>query len=109
MGYNFYITRAAEWSQNEGHEILPDEWLAIVQEDPELTVDTSHGKYLARWTGPSEYPDPWFDWHSGNIMTKNPDFPILDKMVALAHKLNARVVGESGEPYPPKTDLAPRS
>jgi hypothetical protein len=107
LGYNFYITRAEEWSQNEGYGIPPEEWLTIVEIDPELTLDTSHGNYHARWTGPSEYADPWFDWQSGNIMTKNPDLPILDKMVAIARQLNARVVGESGEPYPPAADSGP--
>lgn len=39
MGYNLYVTRADEWSQNEGCEIRAEEWIAVVNDDPELAID----------------------------------------------------------------------
>ena len=38
MGYDFHITRAKLWADNEGDEITPEEWLAVVRDDPELTL-----------------------------------------------------------------------
>ncbi len=55
--------------------------------------------YFALWSGSFEYPDPWFDWAQGNIYTKNPDEPILRKMLQIAQHLNAFVQGDEGEVY----------
>src|SRR3712207_100808 len=99
MGYDLHITRATQWSDNAGAEIPADEWLALVERDPELTLEPENGPYFARWTGPSRYPDPWLDWFRGNIYTKNPDGALLRKMVALAAALGARVQGDDGEVY----------
>ena len=99
MGYDLHITRAANWSENTGAEITPDEWLAVVRLDPELEIDTTQGPYFARWSGESRYPDPWLEWSGGNVHTKNPDSALLRKMVALAARLDAHVQGDEGERY----------
>ncbi len=99
MGYDLHITRAASWSENAGAEISSDEWLALVERDPELTLEPANGPFFARWAGPSRYPDPWLDWFSGNVYTKNPDSALLRKMVALAAALGAQVQGDEGEVY----------
>jgi hypothetical protein len=39
------------------------------------------------------------DWDAGNIYTKNPDNPMIKKMVQIAHRLNAIVQGDDGEGY----------
>ena len=104
MGYDLHITRAQDWSCNEGHEITPAEWLHVVQQDPSFKLDELQGPYFVLWTGDREcgksgYPDAWFDWYAGNITTKNPDSPMIKKMVQIARKLNARVQGDDGETY----------
>src|SRR5688500_5284834 len=99
MGYDLHITRADDWAQNDGAEISAEEWLALVQSDPELTLEPGAGPYFARWSGPSRYPDPWLDWSEGNVNTKNPDSALLRKMVQLASRLGARVQGDDGELY----------
>ena len=99
MGYDLHITRAEYWAENDGHEITAAEWLAYVEEDPELTLDASNGDYFAIWSGKSEYPDPWFDWAEGDIYTKNPDDPILEKALSMAKRFNAKVQGDEGEVY----------
>lgn len=60
---------------------------------------TCNGDYFALWSGKSECPDPWFDWFEGNIYTKNPDDPLIDKAVEIAKNLDARVQGDDGEIY----------
>ena|SRR5438045_489673 len=99
MGYDVHITRANSWVENEGHWISADEWLKYVREDSELRLATENGEHFAIWSGPSEYPEPWLDWYEGNVYTKNPDDPLIDKMVAIANKLNAKVQGDDGEIY----------
>ncbi len=84
MGYDLYITRALSWAENTGYEITPDEWLAVVDADPELTRAPEYGPYFTLWKGSSRYAQPWFDWHGGNIMSKNPDEPMIEKMIELA-------------------------
>ena len=113
MGYDLHITRP------EGAWITAAEWLQYVEQDPELKLAGYNGDYFALWSGKSEYPDPWLDWFAGNIYTKNPDDPLIDKMVEIAKKLNAKVQGGDGEIYtgggsknflpPPEPDAPPPS
>jgi hypothetical protein len=100
MGYDLHITRAEEWSDNTDSEITPQEWLALIEADPELTLMNMSGyPYFARWSGPSQYDDPWFDFSGGNIYTKNPDEPMIAKMIEMAARLGAKVQGDDGELY----------
>lgn len=58
-----------------------------------------HDQGCGLWSGPSIYPDPWLDWSEGNIHSKNPDDRLIDKMVEVAKRLNAKVQGDDGEIY----------
>src|SRR5205814_2079341 len=103
VGYDLHITRADHWAENQGREISRDEWLALVANDPELTLDPVNGADYALWSGRCRYPDPWFNWWRGNISTKNPDRAIIAKMIQIAERLGARAQGDDGEFY----DLPP--
>lgn len=98
MGYDLHITRLKHWS-DQGNDIAADEWLAYIKRDPELTLSPENGLFFARWSGKSKCPDPWLDWFRGNIYTKNPDKAIIDKMVAIAGAIGAKVQGDEGEIY----------
>lgn len=98
MAYDLHITRRKDWSES-GHDITAEEWLAYIDKDAELSLSAENGPYFAKWSGKSKYPDPWLDWRHGNIYTKNPDEALVDKMVAIARELNARVQGDDGEIY----------
>jgi hypothetical protein len=98
MGYELYITRAEEFDNNAGHEITAEQWLSYVASDPELTLLPT-GKYAVQWSGKSKYPDPWFTWCLGNISTKNPDRPMVAKMLQMAQHFGARVLGDDLEIY----------
>ena len=104
MGYDFHITRAEHWSSNEGQEIKPEEWLAIRETYPELIAADDDGpkgvgKYFTLWQGSTEYPETWLIWVDGNIETKNPDKPTIQKLLQIAKQLNAQVQGDDGEIY----------
>src|SRR5689334_3842777 len=105
MGYDLHITRADDWRDLEGHQISSEEWLAYVKNDPSLTLrGESVWPFEAIWSGDdvcgkSEYPEAWLDWLDGYVYTKNPDRPVIKKMVLIARVLNAKVQGDDGEIY----------
>jgi hypothetical protein len=98
MGYDLHITGRRDWSDT-GHDIRSSEWLSLVTNDPELRLDTTQGPFFAVWSGPSQDAAPWLDWRDGQIFTKNPDAPLIDKMIQLAQALGATVQGDDGELY----------
>ncbi len=98
MGYEIHITRAEFWAENEGHEITLDEWLRYVESDSEVQRDPQNSPadflFLAN---PKEASPLW--WSRGEVYTKNPDKPTVQKMIEIAQKLGARVQGDDGEFY----------
>jgi hypothetical protein len=107
MGYDLYITRAEHWTDSEASPITVAEWCTLVKQDDDLTITGMQGEYFAVWNGESEFEEPWLDWHAGRIFTKNPDEPLIEKMIAIAERLNARVQGDDGEIYLPGGQIAP--
>jgi hypothetical protein len=106
MGYDLHITRAEEWADNDRDQITVDEWLKVVEDDPELRLAGYNGPYFALWRGRSEYPDPWLDWYHGNVYSKSPDKAIVQKMLQIAEQLGARVQGDDGEFYEDISQIA---
>ena len=100
MGYDVHITRADDWSANEGCEISTEEWHAIIEQDPSLRLAGYNGPHFAIWDGHPEDREAWLDWFDGNITTKYPDEALLGKMLEIANRLNAKVQGDEGEVYP---------
>jgi hypothetical protein len=92
MGYELKITRR-DFHSDDGNEITAEEWLSVVSDDSELQLRIENGKYFV------VYLNGWFDWFEGCIVTKNPDNHILEKMLAIAKILNAKVQGDDGEVY----------
>ncbi|MEQ1905717.1 MAG: hypothetical protein ABL888_16130 [Pirellulaceae bacterium] len=106
MGYNLYITRRHDWHDDAGPSITCDEWMALITDDPELSLKPESEGLYANWSGECTYPDPWFAYNErlGAIDTKNPDEPIIQKMLDIAEKLHARVQGDDGEIYTTPTE-----
>ncbi|MBK8912383.1 MAG: hypothetical protein IPM61_13760 [Chlorobi bacterium] len=89
--------------------ILLEEWLSIVESDPELQPDYGIGDNPEVPTGAIWIADPEhnvdgyqrFFWYSNiqkNINTKNVESEeVITKMREIANKLNAHVIGEEGE------------
>jgi len=106
MGYDIHITRRKQWT-DKGDDITASEWLAYVQDDSELRLQSESCPYFAVWSGPSELDDPWLDWSDGQNYTKYPDSTLIDKMVAIAQRFDAAVQGDDGEIYD-RSSQAPR-
>ena len=94
MGYDLRITRAVDWTANQGLEISPREWLEIVDADPDLVRDPANGPYAVRFGGTR-----WLDWYEGNVFTTDPDHAAVRKMLSIAEGLAAAVQGDEGEFY----------
>lgn len=99
MGYDVHITRAENWSDNQGCEITAAEWHSVIDTDPELRPAGYNGPHLAIWEAHPSNDEAWLDWCDGNITTKHPDEPLLRKMVEIAARLDAKVQGDDGELY----------
>lgn len=99
MGYELHITRADFWAENEGREISPEEWLALIEADEELTRDNRNGPYFAILETGEQDVIRWLDWFEGNINAKSPDRVLLGKMLQVAGRLGATVQGDDGETY----------
>src|SRR5215472_14587852 len=99
MGYDLHITRAEHWAENKGQEITAEEWLQYVKEDPELRLAGYNGPYFTIWKRSPDDAEAWLDWFDGDIYTKHPDDPLIQKMVQIATRLGAKVQGDDGETY----------
>lgn len=105
MGYDLHVTRRKDWC-NEGDDITKAEFIAYVKGDPEFVHPTVNGDDHAEWKSRMAgvtYP-LW--WYNGMIVTKNPEPEFIDKLVAIAKALGARVQGDEGEVYPSSTDVS---
>ncbi len=117
MGYDLHITRKNEWYNEETDQnILLLEWKDYLAADLEMRLDDnvaagilknnvllSNSNGWAVWLMYSangvDNNYAWFDYQNGNIVVKNPDREILNKMLEIAEKLKARVQGDDGEIY----------
>lgn len=100
MGVELHITRAEFWAENSDQFISSDDWIDLVNSDPELEILRENGEFFAIWKGKSEYDEPWLQWFEGNISTKWPDTALYNKMLEIASKLNAHVQDDDGTNYP---------
>jgi hypothetical protein len=109
MGYHLYITRADTWLEAETNPITRQEWEEVVAADASLAWSTEDYYDRSTDTGSIErlYPVLWLEqpeesafWYvDGAVETKTPDDRTIVKMIELAEKLGARVVGEEDERY----------
>ncbi|MDD5309742.1 MAG: hypothetical protein PHU25_20690 [Deltaproteobacteria bacterium] len=100
MVYHLHITRREFWSYTaSGLDITADEWRAVVDADPDLTWRPERGPHAAEWKGPTTAAEPFLDLEHGNVIAKNPDHRLIDKMVSISEILKAKVQGLDGELY----------
>ncbi|ASL40900.1 MULTISPECIES: hypothetical protein [Acetobacter] len=106
MGYDVEITRNPLFSRKPGPKITLDEWFNVIRRDPELKFFISadaadYGVDTALWIAhPNGKESDSALWCcDGQIVAKYPDEPLLRKMIILAARLDADVVGDNGEYY----------
>ena len=119
MGYELHITRNPDWV-DDGPAIPQSEWDAYVRSDPDMRVIGSieahspdgsiiryEGDNLSVWKSPTD--EVLFYYYDGAIAVKYPDAPTIGKMLEIASKLDAKVVGDDGEMYPLDSSELPAS
>ena len=117
MGYNLYITRRENGiDEDDSNSISLNEWINYIKTDDEMRLDNfaeataTNGEYvrvetagMSVWTKYSKDGvagnHAWFWPDSGNIVVKNPDAEIGNRMIDIAGQLNAKVQGDDGETY----------
>jgi len=104
MGYFLHITRRQHWV-DQGDAISFDEFVAYLRSDSEFTYPSQLGDDFADWRSPKTGYDSWLFWNSGQIDTKNPESEFVDKMIAVAKSLGAKVQGDDGEVYLSATEI----
>jgi hypothetical protein len=91
LSYEIFITRRP----SGGGSISLDEWLRHVAGDAELTV-ADFGSGRVQWSG---CEGRCLVWHDGQIIADDPDGVLIDKMLAIAQKIDAVVQGQDLEIY----------
>jgi hypothetical protein len=104
MGYDLHMTRRKDWV-DQGDDISFDEFVAYVRSDAEFTYPSQLGDDFAYWHSSQTGHDSWLWWNEGRIDTKNPESEFIDKMVAVAKSLGAKVQGDEGEVYLSATEI----
>ncbi len=104
MGYDLHITRREDWFDT-GHDISHADFLVYLHGDKEFTYPSSLGAHYADWKSPVSGHQSWLCWREGQLETKNPEPEFVDKMVAVAKALEAKVQGDEGEIYESSADL----
>jgi hypothetical protein len=104
MGYDLHITRRKFWF-DKGDDIALDEFVRHVRGDTEFRYPGEDGDDYADWRSPKSGYEAWLSWSDGQIDTKNPEREFIDKMVAVAGELRAKVQGDDGEVYLSATEI----
>src|SRR5437773_6087542 len=104
MGYDLHITRRKEWIE-EGDDITFEEFVRQVQGDVEFRYPGENGDDYADWHSSKSGYESWLGWSDGQIHTKNPEPEFIDKMIAVARELHAKVQGDDGEVYLSATEI----
>lgn len=109
MSHQVSITRASDPFSAAEHPISYDEWLQFIESDP--TLETSETDYTDWKDFGRIYSTLWLDcpdpqnspshlhWYDYAVAVWHPDDAIVTKMVEIAAKLQANVIGEEGEFY----------
>jgi len=104
MGYDLHITRRKEWIE-KGDDITFEEFVRQVQGDVEFRYPGENGDDYADWHSSKSGYESWLGWSDGQIHTKNPEPEFIDKMIAVARELHAKVQGDDGEVYLSATEI----
>jgi hypothetical protein len=109
MGYDVFITRADLPEESRKAPISSQEWTALVKSDSSLRISpTDYYEHKSSDGGTERIPTVIWTAHPGQppfllldgaVQIKSPDKATIEKMMAMAAKLQARVVGEEGELY----------
>ena len=105
MPYDLHVVRTSNWLEALMNPIMREEVDRLIQSDRELEWSSSDYVemkqeggiirfYMIAWKGSS-----CFLWHEDQITCATPDDEQVEKLIGIARKLEANVVGDDGERY----------
>src|SRR5687768_13664545 len=105
MAYDVHIVRTQDWLDAANDPITKEQVDALIASDPELAwstedwVDMRDGRgqkvtryYMILWKG-----QPCFWWYRDQIKCSRPSEDQVGKMVEMAARIRANVLGDDGE------------
>jgi hypothetical protein len=107
MGYDLHVVRTEDWLDASQNPIGLDEVQAAVAVDSELSLDAdqfvamsdakgrTHRYPIVSWRG-----RPIFWWYQDQLISSSPTEAVVGKLLQIAERLGARVIGDDGELYP---------
>ena len=105
MPYDLHVVRTSNWLEAAKNPITREEVDRLIQSDPELEWSSSDYVEVKQAVGISRfYMITWngrscFLWHEDQITCATPDEDQTAKLVSIAAKLKANVLGDDGEQY----------
>ncbi|CTT07285.1 Uncharacterised protein [Escherichia coli] len=69
MGWELHIVRTEHWFDSASVPISSEEWLQLVNDDKELSIDNKNGDSYAIWSGQSEHDEPRLKWNDTEFLT----------------------------------------
>lgn len=103
VGYDLHITRAFMSFDSERYPILGTEVDDLARDEPDLTIPPDAPRrpdfcYI-NWDSGAPHSDDYLLFRAGRLTTKNPRPELLRRMIELAARLDAWVIGDDGEVY----------
>jgi hypothetical protein len=105
MPYDLHVVRTSNWLEAAKNPITREEVNRLIESDPELEWSASdyvemkqeevtNRFYMITWNGMS-----CFWWYEDQVTCATPDDVQVEKLIDIAEKLSAKVVGDDGEHY----------
>jgi hypothetical protein len=103
MGYDLHITRAFVSSESERFPILGSEVDELVRGEPDLMIPPDAPRRVdfcfVCWTADASDRGHYLLFQAGRLSIKNPEPGFQRRMIELAARLDAWVIGEHAEVY----------
>jgi hypothetical protein len=105
MPYDLHVVRTSNWLEAATNPITRAEVDRLIQSDPELEWSSSDYVEMKQEGGTSRfYMITWnrrscFLWYQDQITCATPDDEQAQKLIGIAERLRANVVGDDGEQY----------
>lgn len=105
VGWELHIVRTENWFDSASNPIKSEQWIQLINNDEELSIDKKNGGFFAIWSGHPSHDESWLGWDDGRIYTKQPDEALYCKMLQIANKLDAVIVDDDDHKYLLPSDL----
>ena len=107
MSYDVHLVRTDNWLDAANDPITKPQINELISADPELEWSSEdwvdlrdgHGKKVTRYFMILWKDKPCYWWYQNQITCSKPNEEQVGKMVEMATKLNANVIGDDGESY----------